>query len=304
MGVVCHYLDSSFKNILGQKKVHKRDYDAGKYSNERLLQLYYDNLDALIVIVNRLHSENIHCYRVSSELLPLIDIVSDDVKHNQKLAAKLKQAGDAAKLVGMRMIFHPDQFCVLSSDTPTVIDNAIRSLDVHAWMFDTMGFDATPYYAINIHGGKGDRSEKLIDTINNRLSKNVHSRLTLENDELSYTVTDLLSVSARTGVPVCLDSHHHALNPGSLTIEDAFYATYNTWPTDIRPIQHLSNSRDGVSNTDSVSKRRAHSDYICHIPQIQLDGNNCSLIDIEIEAKMKNLAVYKLSIDSGALLTT
>jgi len=52
----------------------------------------------------------------------------------------------------MRVTTHPSQFVVLSSLNPNVIKNSIEQLKHHAWIFDKMGLDESPYYLINIHG--------------------------------------------------------------------------------------------------------------------------------------------------------
>jgi UV DNA damage endonuclease len=117
---------------------------------------------------------------------------------------------------------------VLSSDSDSVVQNSIRELEYHAWVFDQMGFDQTPFYAINIHGGKSNRSERLVNVIQS-LPSNVKNRLTLENDEKCYNVKSLLDISEHTGIPVVLDSHHYTFGVDDLEFADAFTATMATW---------------------------------------------------------------------------
>ncbi len=157
-----------------------------------------------------------------------------------------------------------------------------------------MGFDRTPYYAINIHGGKANRKEQLISVIKS-LPESVKSRLTLENDEKSYTVTDLVQIHNHCGVPVVFDSHHHNFNTGGLTPIDASNLALSTWGK-IKGLQHLSNTEPGKENA-GFNDRRAHSQMIHYVPDFQLQYMRDDTVDIDVEAKSKNLAIFKLRED-------
>ena len=103
-----------------------------------------------------------------------------------------------------------------------------------------------------------------------------------------------LPVSAATGVPIVWDSHHHLFNAGGLSLDEAFPIALSTWnATGCKPLQHLSNTTPGLANGNFV-ERRKHSDYIHTVPECQLQGLRLGLIDLDIEAKMKNLAITAL----------
>ena len=64
-----------------------------------------------------------------------------------------------------------------------------------------------------------------------------------------------------------------------------------TWRnTGCKPLQHLSNTTPGLEG-GSFTERRKHSQYIEYIPDCQRDGLLRDMIDVDVEAKMKNLAV-------------
>jgi UV DNA damage endonuclease len=195
----------------------------------------------------------------------------------------------------MRVTTHPGQFCVLSSDSESVVANAFKELSIHGWFFDQMGLDHSPKWAINIHGGKKDRTSQLIDQIKS-LPDNVRKRLTLENDENCYNVIDLLPVFEATGTPVCFDSHHHTFNDGLLNMDEAFSVSCATWPDGIKPLQHLSNTEPSLVG-GSFADRRKHSDMIHYVPDCQLNALRDDTVDVEIECKMKNIGVFKMAKD-------
>jgi UV DNA damage endonuclease len=188
---------------------------------------------------------------------------------------------------------HPGQFCVLSSESEQTRETAVRDLEVHAWILDAMGLPRTPYTSLILHGGKGKQAQRLIDSILD-LPAGVRTRLVLENDECSYSLRELLPVHERTGIPLVFDSHHHSFKPDGLTTEEAFRLAVETWPAGIRPLQHMSNSRPDAR---TFAERRAHSDYITSPAAVQIAALRDGLIDLEVEAKAKNLAVARLAAD-------
>ncbi len=294
IGLCCHYIvpnnkASGFTNILNEKTLQLKGLSAGKYSDEQILATYLNNIKGVSDLLTRAHSEGIRLYRMSSGLMPLWDLVNPNIKNDPKVLTALKKVGDFVLSKGMRMSCHPDQFVVLSSDNPNVIQNSIKMLEMHAWIFDQMGLPDTTYYAINIHGGKRGNDHVLIDSIG-KLPSNIRNRLTLENDESSYSVKKLCAVSSAVGVPVVYDSHHHSFNEDGLSSEDAMESAIATWK--VRPLTHLSNTTPGMEN-GSFRERRKHSDYVHYIPEHQRVANNSDRIDIEAEFKMKNLAIFK-----------
>ncbi len=277
------------ENIIDEKLLQLGAYNSGKYTAERIKETYHNNVDQHINIVPNLVKHNIKSFRMTSNMLPLWEFCSDIAKNDPELLAKFARLGKLFKDNNIRVTCHPGQFTVISSDDDRIVQNSIRELEYHAWMFDAMGFDRTPYYAINIHGGKSDRASRLVDVCRT-LPEQVKSRLTLENDESSYNTVELVEVSKKTGVPVVFDSHHHVFNTGGLTIDEALNAALGTWGN-IKPLQHLSNTEEGVMESASFTDRRKHSNYIHYVPDLQLQLARNDEVDVDIEAKAKNFAV-------------
>lgn len=301
LGVCCHWLEEKthpktgkkeFINIFEEKTLQLGRYKQGKYTDETIKSLYIHNvrrLSEMLPIINRAGTK---LFRISSALFPLSDQVDRSLWDNQEVKILLKKSGDYVKDNGMRVTTHPGQFCVLSSDSDKIVEKSFAELEIHAWLFDMMGLDASPKYAINIHGGKGDRHSRLIDQIKS-LPANVKDRLTLENDEMSYSVVDLLHVYKETSVPIVFDSHHHTFNDDGLSMEDAFQASCETWPASVRPLQHLSNTSPDLINGNFMDRRK-HSGMIHYVPDVQLTALRDDTVDIEIEAKLKNISTTKM----------
>jgi len=124
------------------------------------------------------------------------------------------------------------------------------------------------------------------------LSEAVRVRLTLENDDVSYTVRDLLPVCQQLAIPLVYDVHHHRCNPDGLSVEEATILAGETWQRlGWEQYCHLSSPRAGWEGGNP----RPHADYI-----VLADLPDCWLgreMTVDIEAKGKELAVVRLMTD-------
>lgn len=301
LGLCCHFLGSRTKrdgsvehfNRMDERTLQLGRYRSGKYSPESIRATYVSNVRNLAAMLPVIRATGVRHFRVSSSLFPLADQVDRTLWDNNDVKRHLKTAGDFVKTNGMRITCHPGQFCVLSSDSDRVVANSFAELAIHGWTFDSMGLELSPKWAINIHGGKSGRSERLIEQIKS-LPSSVGKRLTLENDETAYNATDLLRVHSATGVPVVLDTHHHTFNDGGLDMADAIDLCMETWPTSVRPLQHLSNT-DPAHARGSFADRRKHSGMVHYVPERQLQLLRDDCVDVEVEVKMKNVAIQDMA---------
>ena len=304
LGLCCHWLELDSKdryhNIIKLRALQLGRYRAGKYSDDFIAQVYLDNANSLLNGLRIIAESGIRNYRMGSGMFPLHDLVERNLWDNPEIREILRQAGDLALSQDIRLTMHPDQYCVLNSDENSKIANAVSILEIHGWQMDQMGLPLTPYYSMNIHGGKRDRSQALIENIQS-LPDNIRLRLTLENCEFAYSVKDLLPVSIETGVPICFDSHHHVFNTGGLSQEMALETSMGTWG-EHKPLTHLSNTKEGVPADAPRTKLRQHSDFIYTIPEKQFEMHEAGLIDIDIEAKKKNFAIFDMVEKLGVTL--
>jgi UV DNA damage endonuclease len=95
-----------------------------------------------------------------------------------------------------------------------------------------MGLPADSIMIIHMGGVYGDRASALKRFEENykKLPERIKRRLVLENDELGYSVSDLLPVCQKLNIPLVLDWHHHSINPGSVEDLPALVPVINeTW---------------------------------------------------------------------------
>lgn len=295
LGLCCQYVEKELsprglekqKNIFNERILQLGRWNSGKYTESEVRQVYISNVDNLLTAFRRVVADGYKCFRFSSNLIPLADRVPREWWDNDNLRERFFKFGELARSAGVRITTHPGQFVVLSSDSQNVIDNGVKDLETHAWIMDAMGMDRSPFYSINIHGGKGGRSDNLIRTIKT-LPDSIKTHLTLENCETAYSVPELKIVSDATGVPIVLDVHHHTFRTGGLDLSEAIHVSTQTW-RGLKPLQHLSNSKPDLPEDAPMGHKRAHSDWVRYIPKEQLEI--LSKVDVEFEFKMKNWAI-------------
>ena len=234
-------------------------------------------------------------FRITSGLAPWkSEYKWDDLKDIDDIRMWLHSAGVKAKTHNIRITSHPGPFNVLTSPHEHVVKNCIGDLTDHGDVFDMMNLSRTPYNKINIHlgGAYGDKKAAMDRFCKNfeKLPESVQTRLTVENDDKAsmYSVKELYNgIYKRIGVPIVFDYHHHRFCSGSLSEQEALELAMSTWPQEIIPVVHYSESRS-IEQEDDKIKPQAHSDYV--YDYIDTYGN---VVDIMIEAKHKELAVQK-----------
>ena len=255
--------------------------------------LALQNVRDLVNIVKWNEEMGIKLFRMSSELFPWMTYYDfEDLPDYPMIDVYLKNIGALADKYGQRLTFHPSHFNALGSPNPKVLESTIKELNEHSKIMDLMGLSATVYNKINIHiaGAYGDKQATLDRWISNyhKLDPNTQARLTVENDdkENMYSVQELYDgVYKKCGVPIVFDYFHHKFCTGGLTEEEALKLAASTWPKDIVPLTHYSESRRKEKLDESI-KAQAHSDLIKDT--IQTYGLD---IDVVVEAKHKELAV-------------
>jgi len=281
------------KRVTMNRSCIRRTYDdkGVDYISELTLKNAYD----LEKLLHWNEEHNIKFFRLSSDICPWAsEFDMNTMKDIKEIKQVLARAGAYAQAHSHRLTSHPGQFNVLCSPTPRVVERSIIDLGIHGTIFDWLGLPRSPYAKINIHlgGAYGDKesSMKRFCEAFKRLPDSVKTRLTVENDDKAsmYSVKDLYEgVHKKIGIPIVFDYHHHRFCDGDLTEREALELAMSTWPEDVIPVVHYSESRQ-LEKEDPKLKPQAHSDYI--YDYIDTYGNG---VDIMIEAKAKEKALLR-----------
>lgn len=286
----------------------------------RLESVILENLDVLdrqIALVGALPPLE-RLFRILSGFLvgwshPLLDEVwSRDLR--KEVERRLAASGETARALGVRLSMHPSQHAILATATQSALDNALHDIEEHARIFEMLGFGGGWHLngaSVNIHGGARGPGVDAIRTNLARLSETARGLLTIENDEVSFGLDDLLPLADE--VALVIDFHHHWVNsrgewlrPDDPRIE----AVRASW-RGVRPLSHISVSREILlgdwesgrlpdfpaleSQGLKASKLRGHSDRMWNQAVNGLVVEHLEWTDVEVEAKAKNLASADLA---------
>lgn len=281
-------------------------------AEEKLHEVVLHNLDAQLRMLDYVGTlpPALRMLRLSSDLLPFYSHpeVAEFYQRQEildRLAARLGEIGGLARQLGVRLSFHPGQYCVLGSDKAQVVDNSLAEFEYHADMIRMMGFGRQfQDFKCNVHiagrlGGEGIRA------VWPRLSEVARNCITFENEEKTYGVDDCLALADLA--PVVLDIHHCWINEERYIDPDdpRVARIIDSW-RGVRPVMHHSQPPESLMEQgfsprqqlqmpallEKVSKRVLYS----HSKRMWNDWTNryakafLDRFDMMFEAKDKNLA--------------
>ena len=261
---------------------------------QKLSTLCLENANSLVTALEAVHRFGIGAFRVSSQFLPrythpVVGYTLDALPDFASIVASLEKVNQLRKQWDIRLSFHPDQFVLLSSPSAEVTRKSIAELDYQAMLAEMIGADVVNIHAGGVYGDKQTALKRLRDNFQH-LPERVQSRLTLENDDVSYTVEDLLPVCQDLDLPLVYDVHHHRCNRDRLTVAEATDASIQIWKEARRSEAyfHLSSPKNGWQGKDP----RPHAEMI---DMSDFPGEWADLdVTIDIEAKAKELAVINV----------
>ena len=283
LGLVCithseevRYKTTTRKNLLSMDEAAQA---------VKLRSIYAQNIAILRRAIDFCLSSKINLYRMTSTLFPFSD-EAFGAEILDEFADELGEIGTGATEKGLRLVLHPDQFVVLSSDSEKVVENSVKILKMHARTMDLLNQPRSEWAAMTIHGGKSNRAERMVENIL-KLPAEIRTRIVLENDEYSYSATEILDICRAARVPMVFDAHHHIChekleNYNDKSVGEMFRAARETWANPENQLVHISNGRTKFGD-------RAHSDLIVTMPDVFRFAPW-----IEVEAKHKELAIVKL----------
>lgn len=258
-------------------------------------------------------------HRLSSGLLPGYTHPScapfyRDPDLRALIERSLAETGEAARRGDVRLSMHPDQFCVLGTLREAALTNAIAELEYHAEVMTLMGY-GTGWHPdgahVNVHGGARGAGLDGFRAGFARLSQTARDLVTVENDEVSYGLDDLLPLAGE--LPIVVDLHHHWIASGGeyLQPDDPRIDVIASSWRGVRPLAHVSVSRESLVGAHDPSTRpdfaaltqagikpkdlRGHSDLIWNEAIGDLVADHLAWADFEVEAKLKNLASEDLA---------
>ena len=257
---------------------------------EKVRAVVGENLPGLEAVLRWNAAHGAPLFRMGQALIPFASHPEFPYDWEAEHGDDLRNLGELAGSLGVRLSMHPGQFIQPGSPRPGVSERSLIELRYVARVFDLIGSHDS-VIVLHMGGAYEDRpttAARFVDTM--RPETDVLKYLALENDERVWTVREIVVAANELGVSAITDAFHHGLNPGGLTLEEALDLSLPTWGGR-RPKLHL-------SSQDPTKQAGAHA-YLVNVEDWEtlvraLGGREA---DVMIEAKGKELALAALGVE-------
>lgn len=255
---------------------------------ERVQQRVADNLRDMARILTWNAEHGIGLFRVGQHLIPFASHPEFPYDWEAEHGKTLADLGALARRTGQRLSMHPGQYINPGSPDARVVARSLAELHYSARLLRQLQAD-DGVIVLHLGGVYGDRAgarRRFIEAL--RGETEILAFLALEHDERLWAFPDVLDIAAVLGVPVVVDTLHHALHPGGVSLAQALDLAFPTWRGRGRPKVHL-------SSQDETKQAGAHAFAIRQEDvQILLAALPSPDVDIMVEAKGKEQAVLAL----------
>ena len=244
---------------------------------EGIIKKNFEVLKEILIYNNK---NNIHFYRLSSNFIPCATIIEYDYPNIFKNEFK-----ETSKLIKGRFDMHLSEYCILNSTNKEVVKRSIDEIKYHYKLLKA--FKVKPNLVIHIGSksfGKGNSIKRFINNFS-KLPKYLKESLIIENDDKVFNVEDTLNLCKQINRPMVLDVHHHNCNKTKNDLSFYLEDIFNTWNE--TPKIHFSSPKN-------KNDFRAHNDYINSDDFISFIKSINRDIDIMLEAKAKDDALFRL----------
>jgi UV DNA damage endonuclease len=203
----------------------------------------------------------------------------------------LRESGELARDLGIRLSMHPGQYINPGSPKPDVVQRSLTELRYVARVFDLLGSSdsVAVLHMGGAHADKQGSAARFIEVM--RSEAQILHYLALENDERVWTVAEVTRTANALGIPAITDAFHHDLNPGGLTLKEALDLSLPTWaPRGVRPKLHLS-SQDPAKRAGAHAYSVDSRDWQALLGVI--GGRD---VDVMVEAKGKECVLAPMGV--------
>ena len=264
---------------------------ASLHDVEKVRTLIRENLEGLKAILHWNAGRGIQLFRMGQAMIPFASHPDFPYDWEEEHGDELRQAGELARELGIRLSMHPGQYIQPGSLKPEVVERSLAELRYVARLFGIIG-NPDSVLVLHMGGVYEDRTataRRFAEVM--RLETGILRYLALENDERVWTVAEIVETANSLGIPAITDAFHHGLNPGGLTLEEALDLSLPTWEArGDRPKLHL-------SSQDPEKQPGAHAYSVELVDwRMLVDALGSREADVMVEAKGKEHALVPLGI--------
>lgn len=286
LGLCCLLVGESKSSFKTVKLTWARNHP--KKIVDHLKVVWRSNIKETCKVLDYCIKNNIWSYRLSSDMFALADLEEYKDLWVDFRANDLNWSAVRSKIrvyleLGGRLSTHPGQFCVISNDRADISARSILNLEYHAEFFDAMHIPQNYFFPINIHISNGKKEKDAARATKKNLeilTPSLRSRLVFETEDKSYWTWQKIAKHFPE-IPITLDYHHRLINNQGESEQEAHDMCVKSWSKHhIKPLFHYTEGKSKLLD-------RSHADFIERLPAY-------TDMDLEIEAKQKNLAILKI----------
>ena len=259
---------------------------------EKVKGLVRENIADLKRILRWNAEHGVGLFRMGQNLIPFASHPAFPYEWETEHGETLREAGELARDLGIRLSMHPGQYINPGSPKPDVVQRSLTELRYVARVFDFVGSSdsVAVLHMGGAHADKQGSAARFIEVM--RSEARILHYLALENDERVWTVAEVTRTANALGIPAITDAFHHDLNPGGLTLKEALDLSLPTWaPRGVRPKLHLS-SQDPAKQAGAHAYSVDSRDWQALLGVI--GGRD---VDVMVEAKGKEYALAPMSVE-------
>ena len=259
---------------------------------EKVKGLVRENIADLKRILRWNAEHGVGLFRMGQNLIPFASHPAFPYEWETEHGETLREAGELARDLGIRLSMHPGQYINPGSPKPDVVQRSLTELRYVARVFDFLGSSdsVAVLHMGGAHADKQGSAARFIEVM--RSEARILHYLALENDERVWTVADVTRTANALGIPAITDAFHHDLNPGGLTLKEALDLSLPTWaPRGVRPKLHLS-SQDPAKQAGAHAYSVDSRDWQALLGVI--GGRD---VDVMVEAKGKECALAPMGVE-------
>ncbi len=278
-----------------------RTFRLARLSEEAVFQTAEANFAALKQILDWNIENGIRLFRVGSSIIPYASHERFAYDWPDRLSVPIAEIRDMVRTHGLRLSMHPGQYTVLNSPEPKTVAASVREIEWQARLVSELDPEQG-VMVLHIGGAYGDKPtaiRRFAENFHNLLSETARQRLVIENDDVTFTLNEVLFLNELTDTPVVFDILHHKVNHEGTRWQDGLTTqlrrVVDTWRGRV-PKVHLSSPKEGsaTSHADFITQDD-YDELLYWMGQFKPDD----YFDLMVEAKLKDQAVQALACESS-----
>jgi UV DNA damage endonuclease len=253
---------------------------------EKLRALVWENMLGAEAIVRWNAEREVELFRIGHTLIPFASHPAFPYDWVEEHGDDLRELGAIARSLGVRLSMHPGQFINPGSPNPETARRSIEELRYVTRIFDLLGGEDA-VVVLHLGGAFDDKPAAIARFVEAmRPEKEMLRYLALENDERIWTIEEICTAASALSIPAVLDTFHHSINPGDLSLGEALDLALPSWEgRGVRPKVH-------VSSQDPTKRPGAHAATIRPEDWARfLEALGGRETDVMVEAKGKDQAL-------------